>query len=92
MLEDGADIRYVQEQLGHRLVTSTEIYTRVSINKLREVYERNLPPEFKNLGFKNRGFRRQGLQRLGLEDEALQRSPGQNSRRVQRLASIPGLC
>ena len=49
-------------------------------------------PEFKNLGFKNRGFRRQGLQRLGLEDEALQRSPGQNSRRVQRLASIPGLC
>jgi hypothetical protein len=38
MLEGGADVRYVQEMLGHAALETTAIYTRVSVSKLREVY------------------------------------------------------
>jgi integrase/recombinase XerD len=38
MLENGADIRIVQEMLGHAKLTTTELYTRVSINLLKQVY------------------------------------------------------
>jgi integrase/recombinase XerD len=38
MLEGGADIRYVQAMLGHAQLTTTEIYTRVAIRKLKEVH------------------------------------------------------
>jgi len=38
MLENGADIRYIQMILGHVNLSSTEIYTQVSIKKLKEVH------------------------------------------------------
>ncbi|WP_025181131.1 tyrosine-type recombinase/integrase [Leptospira interrogans serovar Szwajizak] len=45
MLDNGADIRHVQEMLGHRDLNSTQIYTHVAIRKLKEVYERTHPAQ-----------------------------------------------
>ena len=38
MLENGADIRYIQEILGHSKLDTTQIYTQVSILKLKEIH------------------------------------------------------
>jgi integrase/recombinase XerD len=43
MLEGGADVRYIQEMLGHTHLDSTEIYTRVSIRKLRAIHAATHP-------------------------------------------------
>ena len=39
MLDHGADLRSVQELLGHSSLTSTEVYTHTSMQKLKEVYK-----------------------------------------------------
>jgi integrase/recombinase XerD len=43
MLENGADIRFIQAMLGHSSLSTTEIYTRVSIQQLKAVHERTHP-------------------------------------------------
>lgn len=43
MLEGGADVRYVQEMLGHAGLNTTQIYTRVSIAKLKEIHTATHP-------------------------------------------------
>jgi len=43
MLENGADIRVIQQMLGHAKLDTTELYTRVSINLLRQVYSATHP-------------------------------------------------
>lgn len=45
MLRGGADIRYIQALLGHRSLTSTQVYTRVEVADLRRVLERCHPRE-----------------------------------------------
>jgi integrase/recombinase XerD len=43
MLENGADIRYIQALLGHTNLATTEIYTHVSIEKLQQIHAATHP-------------------------------------------------
>jgi integrase/recombinase XerD len=43
MLEHGADIRYIQAMLGHSSLETTQIYTQISIQKLKEVHTKTHP-------------------------------------------------
>jgi len=43
MHENGADIRFIQQMLGHSKLTTTEIYTQVSVRKLKEVHRLTHP-------------------------------------------------
>lgn len=43
MLEGGADIRYVQQMLGHSSIESTQVYTRVSLRALQSVHSATHP-------------------------------------------------
>src|ERR1700730_5481882 len=43
MLEGGADVRYVQQMLGHARLETTMIYTQVSIRKLKEIHTATHP-------------------------------------------------
>ncbi len=45
LLENGADLRFIQVILGHASLKTTEIYTHVTIRKLKEIHSALHPPE-----------------------------------------------
>ena len=43
MLNNGADVRFIQQLLGHSSLNSTQIYTHVAIKKLQEIHQNTHP-------------------------------------------------
>jgi integrase/recombinase XerD len=54
MLENGADTRFIQALLGHADLGTTQIYTRVSIDKLREIHDATHPAKLHRTAAKPR--------------------------------------
>ena len=55
MLENGADIRYIQAMLGHVDLSTTQIYTQVSIRKLKEIHTATHPGKVRRARAANPG-------------------------------------
>jgi integrase/recombinase XerD len=68
MLEGGADIRYIQQMLGHALLETTQVYTQVSIRKLKEIHTATHPARLARRG--DAQTRRPDTETRGRGDEA----------------------
>lgn len=50
LLENGMDIRYIQEFMGHERLSTTQIYSKVTLDGLRKMYNKHHPKEHRNRG------------------------------------------
>jgi len=69
MLEGGADIRFIQMLLGHADLSSTQIYTQVSILKLKEIHAATHPARLKRSG-----------RDAGAVDDAIPQAPAEHAK------------
>ena len=72
MLDAGADLRFVQEMLGHASLATTQIYTHLSIGKLKEIHSLTHPSAKrvpKPVDAENLGVAEELLSTLDDEDE-----------------------
>ena len=79
MLDAGADVRHLQEILGHESLCSTQIYTHVSIGKLCEVHARTHPAGESPASPQRRAYRRAlsaGSGRTGVPSSSARRASG----------------
>ena len=49
LMEENVNIRYIQQLLGHSSITTTQIYTHISTNKIRHILEENHPRNKMNI-------------------------------------------
>ena len=56
MLENGADIRYIQAMLGHADLKTTAIYTQVSIRLLKQIHTATHPAKMERTTQNRRGM------------------------------------
>src|SRR5205814_8597383 len=97
MLENGADIRYIQEMLGHSKLESTQIYTQVSIRQLKKIHSATHPgamlekkrPVSTNTATQDEGSLRANLlATLDAEAEEESEQNERGARRRQKAASV----
>jgi integrase/recombinase XerD len=88
MLEHGADIRHIQEMLGHADLSTTQIYTRVSIDSLKDVYARTHPGG-EHYGEPSRGKSEEKSVALSAPPHKTEISPAQRPPVVQDSDHLP---
>ncbi len=69
MLDNGADIRFIQAMLGHADLSTTEIYTHVSIEKLKEIHAATHPAKLNRSEQKQSPDREELLSLLAAEQD-----------------------
>ena len=97
MLEGGADIRFIQQMLGHADISTTQVYTRVSLQQLKAVHEATHPgarlerrerePRPADQGGAARGARGRGRGGEAQEADRVDRAAGSEEREAP---SSPG--
>lgn len=88
MLEHGADIRHIQEFLGHECLDTTQRYTHVSIIKLQEVYDRTHPAKLESTMIdeikREQNSKSPKISELAITKSSISMEPAEPSNKIQQ--------